>query len=316
MNILVSCAGGPAAVGVIKSINDFDSQGKHKVVAIDCDKLSVGFHLADKSYVVPFSVEDDYWKVVLRIISEENINLIVPTGDADIVHFSRNKSMLEKMGVVNFMSDYETIINCQDKLNFYKTATENDLGILMPDTSNKWSDIEFPILCKPRRGSGSRGIELWENKSQVKDFSLTENLHYSNDYIYQEYLPGHEFTIDVFCDLDGNVLANIPRERLQTKAGISSKGRILKDKLIEDSCEKLCNAFNIKGPVCIQMKEDYNGNPKFIEVNPRMGGGTYFTTLAGVNFMKMMIDILEGNEFEVPTPKEITVLRYYNEVVV
>ena len=41
MNILITCAGGPAAVGVIKSINDFDSQGEHKVVAIDCDKLSV-----------------------------------------------------------------------------------------------------------------------------------------------------------------------------------------------------------------------------------------------------------------------------------
>jgi len=62
LNILISCAGGPAAVGIIKSVAEFNDS-THKVVAIDCDELSVGFHLADKSYVVPFSVEDDFFDV-------------------------------------------------------------------------------------------------------------------------------------------------------------------------------------------------------------------------------------------------------------
>ena len=242
--------------------------------------------------------------------------MIVPTGDADIGHFARNESMLSKMGIINFMSDYKTILNCQDKLSFYNEATKKGLVHLFPETSANWEDIEFPILCKPKRGSGSRGIELWHNESQVKDFSLIENLHYSSDYIYQEYLPGTEYTIDVFCDLDGNVLSVIPRERLQTKAGISSKGRIVRNKEIEKACSQLCKSFKVKGPVCIQMKEDISGHPIFVEMNPRFGGGTYFTTLAGVNFMKLMIDIVEKNEIKVSEPDEITVLRYYNEIVV
>ena len=64
------------------------------------------------------------------------------------------------------------------------------------------------------------------------------------------------------------------------------------------------------------MKEDISGHPIFVEMNPRFGGGTYFTTLAGVNFMKLMIDIVEKNEIKVSEPDEITVLRYYNEIVV
>ena len=314
MNILVSCAGGPAAVGVIKSVLELNDN--HKIVAIDCDELSVGFHLADKGYAVPFSVEDDFWKEVLKIIKKEEINLIVPTGDADIVHFARNKSMLSKINVVNFMSDYKTILNCQNKLSFYEEGKRKGLLHLFPETSADWEDIEFPIFCKPKRGSGSRGIELWENERQIKDFSLIDNLHYSSDYIYQEYLPGTEYTIDVFCDLNGNVLSVIPRERLQTKAGISSKGRIIRNKDIEKACTQLCKSFKVKGPVCIQMKDDVSGNPMFVEMNPRFGGGTYFTTLAGVNFMKLMFDIIDSNKIEVAEPKEITVLRYYNEVVV
>ena len=160
MNILVSCAGGPAAVGVIKSFNDFDTLKQHKIVAIDCDNLSVGFHLADRHYVVPFSVEDNYWKEVLKIIRKEDIDVIVPTGDADIVHFARNSMMLHDLGVVNFMSNYKTISICQDKLSFYNHMYSKGLEDSLPKTSDNFRDISFPTICKPRRGSGSRGIEL------------------------------------------------------------------------------------------------------------------------------------------------------------
>jgi carbamoyl-phosphate synthase large subunit len=64
------------------------------------------------------------------------------------------------------------------------------------------------------------------------------------------------------------------------------------------------------------MKDDISGHPIFVEMNPRFGGGTYFTTLAGVNFMKLMFDVIDSNKIEVPEPKEITVLRYYNEIVI
>jgi carbamoyl-phosphate synthase large subunit len=310
MNILVSCAGGPAAVGVIKSLRDINFDGK--IVAIDCEPMSVGFYLSDAYHVVPFAIEDDYWKEVLKVIRKEKINLIVPTGDADIVHFSRNKKMLEKLGVISFMSDYDSIRDCQDKLRFYQKS----YGDQFPKTSDNWRDISFPILCKPRRGSGSRGVYVWEDESQVRDLTVIDNLHVSKEYIYQEYLPGTEYTIDVFCDLESNPLSILPRERLQTKAGISTKGKIVRNKQIESACATLCSNFKLKGPVCLQMKEDASGIPKFIEANPRLGGGTYFTTLAGVNFMKIMLDIVNGNDIEVKEPKEITVLRYYSEVVI
>ena len=58
------------------------------------------------------------------------------------------------------------------------------------------------------------------------------------------------------------------------------------------------------------------GNPKFIEVNPRLGGGTYFATLVGVNILELMLKIKNNQEYKVPNFKEITVLRYYNEIVI
>ena len=41
------------------------------------------------------------------------------------------------------------------------------------------------------------------------------------------------------------------------------------------------------------MKEDKNGNLKFIEINPRFGGGSYFATLSGVNFTEIILELIK-----------------------
>ena len=113
-----------------------------------------------------------------------------------------------------------------------------------------------------------------------------------------------------------NPLIVSPRKRLQTKAGISSKGEIVKNEFIEKSCFDMCKFLKLKGPVCLQMKEDVNGVPRFIEVNPRFGGGTFFTTLAGVNFLPIILDLVNGHKPEISEPELIKVVRYYEEIVI
>jgi len=289
MNILFLGAGGPAAVGAMKSLLECDSQGKHKIVSVDMNETAVGFHFSDKRYVVPRYIDELYYETITDIIKKENIDLVLPTSD-DV--FTVSKINLD--GVQMFMSSHEQIKKCVDKFVFYETCKEN---FPFPKSTDKF----VPVFAKPRDGKGSRGIKL------IDDFE--------ENYIYQEYLPGTEYTIDVLSDMNSEVLSVIPRVRLQTKAGISTKGKIVRNEVIEKECSDIVKFLNLKGVVCVQMKEDKDGNPKFIEINPRFGGGTFFTTLAGVNFVKIILDIVEGKEVEVPEPKEITVLRYFDEVV-
>jgi carbamoyl-phosphate synthase large subunit len=324
-NILLTCAGGPAAIGVIKSLRDIDFKGK--IVTIDSDPLAAGGFLSDSNYIVPLSDDPSYWETVAGIIEDERINLILPTGDMDIIHFANHKEVLEAVGIVVFMSDVETIDICQNKELFYKKCKQD---FPLPFTTTDVNDFnrhpffeeKHKIIGKPKRGSGSRGIEFFKSyydahqhvslqPSFIIDDAHQTKKNYS-DYIFQSHLPGKEYTVDLLSDLDGKVLVCVVRERLQVKAGISVKGKIIRDENIEKLCTDLALHLNLKGPVCIQLKEDENGNPKFIEVNPRLGGGTYFTTLAGVNFM----DIIVNKRLDIPEPKEITVVRYFNEIIV
>jgi len=133
--------------------------------------------------------------------------------------------------------------------------------------------------------------------------------------IIQEYLPGKEYTIDVLSDLEGNPLVAVPRERIEVKAGISVKGRIVIDKTIQAECLRMAGHLRIKGPSCIQMKRDGEEVPKIVEVNPRMGGSTILTTYAGVNFPELIIKMANTEKIEIPKLHEITMVRYYEEVI-
>ena len=53
------------------------------------------------------------------------------------------------------------------------------------------------------------------------------------------------------------------------------------------------------------MKEDINGKPKFVEINPRLGGSSYFATLAGVNFLEIILDLAQGNKPKINKPRRI-----------
>ena len=116
--------------------------------------------------------------------------------------------------------------------------------------------------------------------------------------------------------MKSNPLVAVPRKRLQTKEGISTKAEIVKNDYIEQICFDMCKFLKLKGSICLQMKEDVNGKLKFVEINPRFGGGSYFATLAGVNFTEIILDLVKGNSVQVNKPKLVKIMRYYNEVVV
>ena len=61
------------------------------------------------------------------------------------------------------------------------------------------------------------------------------------DYIIQPFVSGREFTIDIFCDFEGNPIYITPRERMQVRAG-----EVLKTQICIDKIRKPCDiAFRI-----------------------------------------------------------------------
>jgi carbamoyl-phosphate synthase large subunit len=298
-NLLITDAGGACAVGVLKSLK---SRKDVKITACDANPLASGLYLADKNYTIPTIYDTDFVDVMFSILKREKIDVIFPTGGIDLLWWSDNKDTFEDMGVTLMMSDYKSIQKCVDKLLFYETCKDN---FLLPKTYTEFQG--YTMFMKPVHGKGSVGARLITPHNQIPT---------DQPYLFQENLPGVEWTIDALCDMDGNPLSVIPRKRLEVKAGISTKGVIQLNKHIIAECTDMCRFLNLKGPICLQMKEDESGNPKFIEINPRLGGSTIFATHAGVNFPSILLDMYLGKDISIDTPKEYTILRYYEEMVI
>jgi carbamoyl-phosphate synthase large subunit len=256
-----------------------------------------------------------YRKKLFEVVKKHEVQVLMPSSGFDIYEYSKYQQELQdEYGAVAVVSDPKSLEICRDKALTFKTLEGN---FDTPFTTLDPGKIKrFPVIAKPRYGKGSEDTFKLDSE---KDLAYVNSKFEQGTMIFQEYLAGQEYTIDVLCDLEKKPLIAVPRIRVQTRGGISTIGRIKRDKKIESECLRIAKHVGIRGPCCMQMKEMSNEDPtpKLIEINPRMGGGTIFTTLAGANFPSMILEMVQGTKkMELPRISEITVVRYFEEIVV
>ncbi|MHA1252757.1 MAG: ATP-grasp domain-containing protein [Candidatus Helarchaeota archaeon] len=307
INVLIPGAGGAAAICTIQSLKLVNYKGA--LITTDSNKLSAGFYLADRKYIIPRATDKNFIDKAKDIIIKNQIKVILPTSGYDIIPYSRNKEEIEELDVFVAMSDYEVINNCINKLKTYKKLGKS----LMVKTSKNVEEIGFPCILKPIKGKGSRNIYLCNNKSEFEIICKHIN---KNNFIIQEYLPGKEFTVDVLSDFKAKPIFCLSRERIEIKAGITFKGRVFRHKEIESLCMRAAQKIGLKGPSCIQIKLDKNNNPKIIEINPRIGGASIFSTYANFNIPLLTIKLTQNIKISIPKIHECTILRYYENLII
>lgn len=306
--ILVPSASAPAGINTIKSLKMV--KYPVRIVASDSNPISAGFFMSDAHEVLPEIDSKLYVSRLFDIVEKHKIEILMPSSGYDIYQYSDNKEKLLKLGALPVVSDKKTMERCRDKMQTFNYLSKKfDLPFTTLDYKKT---SRFPLIAKPRYGKGSKGLVKIDNEKELKYVQTKKD---KDNLIFQEYLPGTEYTIDVLSDLQCEPIIAVPRIRLETKAGISTMGKIVKDENISDTCKSIAKCLKIRGPCCIQMKESKEGILKIVEVNPRMGGGTFFTTLAGANFPAMILDMVNGKKLKIPKISEITIVRYFEEIV-
>jgi carbamoyl-phosphate synthase large subunit len=307
-SVLVPGAAGPAGINTIKSLKM--ARFKGKIIATDSSKLSAGFFMASAHVIMPKIVDEVNYMIKLeQVINSHNIEVLMPSSGYDIQPYSKHRRQIEELGAKPVVSDLESIEICYDKMmTFQKLNGKFDLPFTTTDPDKIH---EFPIIAKPRREKGGCDLMIIEHENYLRQATSK-----FQDMIFQEHLPGIEYTIDVLSDLNKKPLMAVPRIRLETKDGISTIGKVIHNPQIEQTCMDVAESIGLRGPCCIQMKGAKDGTLKLVEVNPRMGGGTIFATLAGVNFPALVLDMVNEKEIIKPSFSEVTIIRYFEEIVV
>jgi carbamoyl-phosphate synthase large subunit len=306
--VLVPGAAAPAGINTIKSLKMVKFNGK--IIGTDSDSLAPGGFMADIFSTMPEAREESLFvDKLLELVKIHKVTVLMPSSGFDIYPYSKYRKELQELGANAVVSDIEVLEICRDKMRTYQELLPR---FKVPFTTTEPDKIpSFPVIAKPRFGKGSRDVIMIEDESDLR--YVTSKYH---DMIFQQYLPGIEYTIDVLSDLNKEPLFAVPRIRLQTKGGISTKGKIVRNQKMEEDCMNIAKSIGIRGPCCIQMKETQDSEPQLVEVNARLGGGTIFTTLAGANMPELILDLVEGQEISLPKISEVTVIRYFEEIVV
>lgn len=303
IKIIRSAVGCMASMGLINELKKKDVE----VIGIDCDPTSVGLYLSDKGYVVPRADKPEFLNSVLSICEIEKPDAILSGPEEEIIILSRNKKLFEDVGVLVLCPDYDTVEVCTDKFKTYQAFKR--YGVPQPDRYEK-NNVKYPCIIKPLFGRGGKGI--YEIKNEEEFESCLNRI--DGEFIIQEFVQGTEYTVDILADMDGNPLSIVPRIRLKTESGISVKAMTVRDREIIDYCDKIVRKIKLKGPSCIQCIKNKDGI-KFLEINPRFGGGSILSIKADKTIIPNLIKMIKG---ENPIPStgfqdKLVMLRYYSE---
>lgn len=267
------------------------------IIGADITDSAPALYFCNETRIVPRIKDEKYIPVLLDICERERVDCLIPTIDTDLLLLAENKKYFKAIGTIVLISAVDKVRLCRDKN--YTADYFHSLGLKSPQPVNRVEKYEdeiekgkagFPAFIKPKDGSSSIDAYRVENLEDLKVYA--EKI---GDYIIQPYISGKEYTIDIFCDYDGNPVYITPRERLAVRAGEVLKTRITQDETMIAEMQTLIKDFKPCGQITVQLiREEATGDDYYIEINPRFGGGAPLSIKAGANSAEAVIRMLSG----------------------
>ena len=316
MNVLISSAG--RRVSLLRSFKkEIQFLGlPSKVFAIDANPhYSSACQVADKYFKVERLNHPAYLNNLLTICEENNISLVIPTIDTELLLYAQNSELFTSLGIDISISDISLIEKCRDKRLTHELFTQ--LGIDIAASYEKENPV-FPLFIKPYDGSCSVDTFKIENQGMLTDY------HFSNEKLmFLEYLDQkehQEFTVDMYYDRTSILKCIVPRERIEVRSGEVNKGITRKNFLTEFLFNRMRIFEGARGCITLQVFVNKKSNRVIgIEVNPRFGGGYPLTYASGANYTQWVLKeylMSESIEFFDQWEDNLLMLRYDDEILV
>lgn len=242
----------------------------------DSDQNCIGQYEVDEFWHTPLLHELTIENIISYCL-EHRIKAIIPTRNADLEFYAKHHKTLQSQGIDVMVSSIETILLCVDKKRFADFLIENHF----PSPPAFLTAQELKVgscVVKERYGAGSIRIELNISKEQASTYAK-----HLNDPIFQPYIAGQEWSVDLYRSSQGRVMGCVARQRNLIVQGESQITTTASYPSLENLCKSVAHLLGIQGHAVIQVMEDEEGAFHIIECNPRFGGASTASLAVGLD---------------------------------
>jgi len=262
-------------------------------------------------YPSPKKNQDRFLEYVKELVTNNEYEVIFPMTDDTVIPIVKHKKEFSKHTIVP-LPDYDILINAIDKAKTLRIAMENNIPCPKTHFINELSDIDdikdnlvYPVIIKPAKGYGARGVELCKSYEELR-LKSREVYAVHGSFLVQEYIPhGDEVGVYALFSFDSEPRAVTVQKRIRSypvSGGPSTLRETIKDGITKEAVEiafKLLKALRWVGVAMVEFRTDpRDGIPKLMEVNPRFWGSLQLSILAGVDFPYLLYKLVTEGDIE------------------
>lgn len=340
LTVLITACGAQFMPGLVDCLKD-NGERNIKIIGTDIGNDPTVLQMVDVSYSVSKANSENYINELLSICKKEKVDILMPFMSNELLTLIEKKAEFEKIGVKISISNRESIEITNNKYKFYKFLEK--IGIKIPRfaqvekvedllTACKFCGYPDNAVCiKATESSGSRGIRII--KPNVSRFELLFNEKPNSFYttmedlistlkekekmpemMVMEYLPGSEGSVDLLAD-NGKILYMAYRESNINLHSIPQEATLVKNEEAYKIAEKVIEELKLSGNADLDFKNDADGYPVLMEINPRIAATMKIFKVGGLNLPYLRIKQLLGEELpEISIQYGIHMKRRYLEM--
>ena len=263
------------------------------VVACDPSPLAPAQYAATVRARVPLIKDPGYVPALAALCAEHDVGAVVPLTDLDIEVLAHARAAGTLPALV---PDADIARRTFDKYETHLLLTR--LGLPSPPTVLPGEPVgRYPVMVKPRWGSGARSIHPARTPEEAAFFAR----YVPEPVMVQQLMDGPEFSVDCLSDTAGRCLNAIPRSMLESRGGESIKGTVLDDPELVELGRRVVEALGVRGPCTVQAFRDRETGLGITDVNTRFGGAfpaPVYAALPGRSYPELIARMASGERVE------------------
>jgi carbamoyl-phosphate synthase large subunit len=302
LNAIDSPGPGIAVIRGLREAGSFDV----RIIGLSYETLEPGLYmhdLVDKSYQVPYPSAGTavLLERIKYIHSKEQLHVIIPNFDAELMPYMKISSELEKMGINTFLPtekqyterEKHNLPEFGEKYGFHVPDSEavHDTGKLQKVVR----DYGFPVVIKGK----FYDAHIAHNNEQVISAYNSISAKWGLPVIVQKFINGTEFNVTGLGDGKGNTISAVPmRKQYITDKGKAWGGISISDQTMLDLTDKFISSTKWKGGFELELMKDKKGDFYIMEINPRIPAWVYLAVGVGQNIPEALVRLAMDMETE------------------